>query len=212
VDLLTAVGQLLGEFADRLEMEQLGPQRRRPEHAPLEYRATHDSLTSLANRELMDDRIQMAIQAARRSKTEIALMMIDLNDFKALNDTHGHEFGDDVLREVAQRLRATVRDSDPVGRIGGDEFSVVVGDRINAAGASILAAKICDAFRSPLTGCGGITVGLSVGVAMYPAHGEDTAQLLRSADAAMYAAKSLPECWSVYESSMRPGRGKPSPD
>jgi diguanylate cyclase (GGDEF)-like protein len=133
--------------------------------------------------------------------------MIDLNDFKALNDTHGHEFGDDVLRAVADRLQATVRESDAVGRIGGDELAIVVGGRVNAARATPLAAKIYRVFRSPLANCEGAIVGLSVGVAMYPAHGDDWAQLLRCADAAMYTAKGLPVCWSPYEASMHPGRG-----
>jgi len=207
VDLLSAVGRCLGEFAERLDLEQLSPVGVNSEPATFEYRATHDSLTSLANRELTDDRLRMAIHTARRTRTEIAVMMIDLNGFKALNDANGHEFGDDVLRAVALRLQATVRESDAVGRIGGDEFAIVVGGRINAARAIALAAKICGAFQSPLDNCQGALVGLSVGVAMYPTHGEDPAQLLRCADAAMYAAKGQSECWSLYEPSMRPGRG-----
>jgi diguanylate cyclase (GGDEF)-like protein/PAS domain S-box-containing protein len=207
VELLGRVAERLGEFAERLDQEQLDPLSLTSGPATLEYRATHDSLTSLANRELTNDRIRTAIHAARRTRTEIAVMMVDLNDFKAINDTRGHEFGDDVLRAVADRLQATVRESDAVGRIGGDEFAIVVGGRINAARATALAAKICRAFKSPLANCEGAVVGLSVGVAMYPAHGDDPAQLLRSADAAMYAAKELPDCWRLYEPSMRPGRG-----
>ncbi|MFZ0169048.1 MAG: diguanylate cyclase [Candidatus Dormiibacterota bacterium] len=207
LELLGRVAERLGEFADRLDQEQLDPLCLTSGPATLEYRATHDSLTSLANRELTNDRIRTAISVARRTRTEIAVMMLDLNDFKAFNDTHGHEFGDDVLRAVAERLQATVRESDAVGRIGGDEFAILVGGRINAARATALAAKICGAFKSPLANCEGAIVGLSVGVAMYPRHGDDPAQLLRCADAAMYAAKGRPDCWRLYDASMRPGRG-----
>jgi diguanylate cyclase (GGDEF)-like protein/PAS domain S-box-containing protein len=197
VGLLTAVGGQLGELADRLERDEHDDEARRLAHATLEYRATHDSLTSLANRELMDDRLQRAMAAARRCQSEVAVLMIDVNGFKAVNDAHGHEFGDKVLRQVALRLKAIVRDSDAVGRIGGDEFAVVIGGRVNVAGAMTLAAKICGSFHSPLSGCGEDAVRVSVGVAMYPAHGDDERQLLRCADAAMYAAKSLPACWSM---------------
>ncbi|MFZ0995320.1 MAG: sensor domain-containing diguanylate cyclase [Candidatus Dormiibacterota bacterium] len=204
-DLLTAVGERLTELAERLDLEQRNPVGLNSESATLEYRATRDSLTSLANRELTDDRIRMAIHAARRTRTEIAVMVADLNRFKALNDTNGHEFGDDILRAVANRLEATVRESDPVGRIGGDEFAILVGGRINAARATALAAKICRAFQSPLPNCQGALVGLSVGVAMYPKHGEDPARLLSCADAAMHAAKAERVGRSLYEPAMRPG-------
>ncbi|MGC1405979.1 MAG: diguanylate cyclase [Candidatus Dormiibacterota bacterium] len=103
----------------------------------------------------------------------------------------------------ADRLQATVRESDAVGRIRGNEFAILVGGRINAAHATALAAKNCGVFKSPLANCEGAIVGLSVGVAMYPRHDGDPEQLLRCAEAAMYAAKGQPDCWRLYDASMR---------
>lgn len=153
--------------------------------------AQHDPLTSLPNRLLLMDRLIETIALARRRKTTAAVLFIDVDGFKAINDAHGHAHGDAILGEVARRLRSTVRTSDTVARVGGDEFVVVLADIEQPGDGVTVARKLLasaaapgpDAPRQP----GALHV--SIGVAVYPDHVEDATVLLQRADEAMYTAK-----------------------
>jgi len=154
------------------------------------HQALHDALTGLPNRVLLHDRLQQAINAARRHKRLVALLMIDLDHFKEVNDAHGHEMGDRVLRQVARSLEALMRSSDTVARLAGDEFAVVLPDCPSRASAEQAAAKITKTLQVPVeVGGAQVAVGGSVGVAYFPEDGEDSDELLNVADVAMYSAK-----------------------
>jgi len=156
----------------------------------LKKMAHYDVLTGLPNRALFGDRLAQALRQARRGQYRLAVLFIDLDRFKPVNDTLGHDAGDDVLREVAERIRTCVRDSDTVARIGGDEFAVIL-DRIGHNGdAAHIADAILQAMAAPFTAkdveC---AIGASIGVSFYPEHGEHGDLLLAAADRAMYEAK-----------------------
>jgi diguanylate cyclase (GGDEF)-like protein len=156
----------------------------------LQHIARHDPLTDLPNRTLIHDRLQTALGRARRERQRLALLYIDLDGFKRINDSFGHTLGDQLLQEVAQRITRCVRASDTVGRIGGDEFVVLLHDIAQPADATAIADQIRAALDRPfdLTGeC--LSISSSIGVATYPEHGDDGKQLIRHADEAMYAAK-----------------------
>ncbi|EIL97432.1 MAG: diguanylate cyclase [Rhodanobacter thiooxydans] len=156
----------------------------------LQYLAQHDQLTNLPNRGLFHDRLGTALARARREQQQLAVLYLDLDQFKLVNDNHGHDVGDLLLREVAARISRCVRESDTIGRIGGDEFVVLLNDTGQADHAVAVAAKICAALRQPFELAGGrLQVSASIGIALYPDHGEDARQLLRRADEAMYDAK-----------------------
>jgi diguanylate cyclase (GGDEF)-like protein/PAS domain S-box-containing protein len=163
---------------------------RKASEVRISYLAHHDALTDLPNRTLLLDRLQQALQDAERQGTQGALLFIDLDGFKPINDTHGHGIGDQVLQVVAARLRAAVRASDSVGRIGGDEFLVLL-PRIACPSAALMVAdQINRALREPIQVDGlHLAVSCSVGVAVYPRHGRDAITLVRHADEAMYSAK-----------------------
>jgi diguanylate cyclase (GGDEF)-like protein len=149
-----------------------------------------DSLTGTANRALMLDRIEAAIALARRHGRHIAVLFLDLDDFKHINDTLGHPIGDAILQLAARRLEMVVRDSDTVGRLGGDEFIVLVNDVSHASDAALVAEKILATFAAPAqVGTHEITLSASIGIALFPEDGEDAATLIGRADAAMYRAK-----------------------
>ena len=154
------------------------------------YEMMHDPLTGLPNRILVTERIQHAIASAKRNDTSIAVMMLDLNNFKEVNDTLGHPEGDRLLIDVAERLTEAMRESDTVGRLGGDEFAVVL-PNINEEEATNVANKILE-YLIPSFSLDDHTlkVGASIGIAMYPEHGDDHTSLIRIADVAMYEAKS----------------------
>lgn len=156
----------------------------------LQYLARHDQLTDLPNRGLFHDRLRTALARARRDRQQLAVLYLDLDRFKPVNDRHGHDVGDLLLREVAARINRCVRESDTVGRIGGDEFVVLLNGIGRPEHAAAVAAKIHAAFEQPfeLAGCR-LQVSTSIGIALYPDHGEDDKQLLRHADDAMYDAK-----------------------
>jgi diguanylate cyclase (GGDEF)-like protein len=155
-----------------------------------EYLALHDHLTDLANRSLFQDRAEQAILAARRERGIVALMILDLDRFKEVNDTLGHHNGDLLLKEIGARLRGTLRESDSVARLGGDEFGVLLPKIADGEAAVAVAEKIRQVLRNPFT-LEGITLDVraSAGLALYPDHGEDVEALLRRADVAMYIAK-----------------------
>lgn len=163
---------------------------RKRREAALTSLAFCDSLTGLPNRALLIDRIDHALAHARRHDQYVALLFIDLDGFKAINDTHGHSRGDALLCAAAERLRQSVRADDTAARYGGDEFAVVLEAMERAEEATTVAAKIVGAFSAPLRAEGrDYRVGLSVGIACYPAHGDSAAVLIRRADEAMYRAK-----------------------
>ncbi|MDP2848591.1 MAG: diguanylate cyclase [Humidesulfovibrio sp.] len=153
------------------------------------HMALHDNLTGLPNRQLFLDRLDQALRRAKRAGVSVALLYIDLDHFKSLNDTYGHAHGDRVLVETGLRLRACVRESDTVARLGGDEFVVVLPDLLQVDDALPVAAKIQQSLFDPEAGGGRMFLGASVGLACYPEHGQDQDSLLARADAAMYEAK-----------------------
>lgn len=152
--------------------------------------AQHDSLTGLPNRALFSDRVQNKLAHARRHDRRFALIFLDLDKFKPINDQYGHSVGDLLLRQVARRLQDSIRASDTVGRLGGDEFVLLIGDLTGAADALALAEKIRQEVRRPYIINGHqLTISCSLGVAIYPDDGTDELALTKRADEAMYRAK-----------------------
>jgi diguanylate cyclase (GGDEF)-like protein/PAS domain S-box-containing protein len=159
-------------------------------HAALLKMAQFDELTGLPNRRLFHDRIGVALARAQRRQGRLALLYIDLNDFKLVNDSLGHAMGDLLLQEVARRLRRCVRNEDTVARLGGDEFVVLLEQVQLLRDAEIVAEKIRNVVGEPITlGERSVRMLPSVGIALYPDHGDRVEQLLKHADEAMYAAK-----------------------
>lgn len=181
------------EFAGRravLVMAQNITERKLMEEQ-LKHQALYDSLTHLPNRTLLYDRLEQAITIARRDLSPIALLLMDLDGFKDVNDTLGHHYGDLLLEQVGVRLRDTMRTSDTVARLGGDEFAVIL-PATDEAGAIEVARAILTALVEPFSVEGRILhVEASVGIALFPQHGSDVDTLLRHADVAMYVAKRL---------------------
>ena len=160
--------------------------------------ALHDALTGLPNRTLLLDRAEQAVAAARRDASSAALLLLDLDRFKDVNDTFGHATGDDVLCRIGPRLRAELRETDTVARLGGDEFAVVLPEA-DAAHAREVADRLLRSLVAPLTVEGhSVDVVASVGIALYPDHTEDAAGLLRCADIAMYVAKARGSGAALY--------------
>ncbi len=164
----------------------------------LEHLALHDMLTDLPNRSLVEDRLQQGILLAKREKKILSFMMIDLNQFKEVNDRYGYDVGDGLLKQVAMRLRRVLRQSDTAGRFGGDEFAIVL-PSTDAAGATKVAEKLLKVFEPPFKVVDKTVSGsCSIGIAVYPEHGEAVTSLCRCADAAMYAAKQRNTGYSIY--------------
>jgi diguanylate cyclase (GGDEF)-like protein/PAS domain S-box-containing protein len=155
----------------------------------LQHLATHDMLTDLPNRFLMVDRLDQLLARAKRSDARFAVLFMDIDRFKEVNDTHGHEFGDLLLRAVAQRLRSSVRQSDTVARIGGDEFVLILETVHQTRGADAVASKVERAVASISIPDHPLNVTVSIGISFYPENGESVDTLLRAADSAMYLAK-----------------------
>jgi len=153
------------------------------------HMALHDHLTGLPNRQLCLDRLDQALRRAKRVGAHVAILYIDLDHFKSLNDAYGHAHGDRVLVETSLRLRACVRESDTVARLGGDEFVVVLPDLVQLDDALPVAEKVQQTLFDPEAGGGRLFLGASVGLSCYPEHGQDQDSLLATADAAMYEAK-----------------------
>ena len=157
----------------------------------LQYQALHDNLTGLPNRELLRDRIEQAILGMRRNESPFALLFLDLDGFKEINDTFGHHTGDQLLTEVGARLRSKLRAVDTIARLGGDEFAIVLVGSDGKPDAGHLAAKLLQALEQPfLIEDHTLTVGASIGIVHCPEHGSDPSTLMRRADVAMYVAKS----------------------
>jgi diguanylate cyclase (GGDEF)-like protein len=153
--------------------------------------ALYDVLTGLPNRKLINERLSQALAKARREKTQGALMFIDLDKFKPVNDDFGHSIGDLLLKDVARRLQDCMRETDTAARLGGDEFIVLLPRVEGKHGAMVAATKILHALNRPFDIAGNsFQISASIGVALYPDHGSDEKSLLRHADTAMYEAKN----------------------
>jgi len=164
-------------------------ERKRREEA-LRHLAYHDHLTGLPNRMLFNERLNLELSHARRNQQRLAIMLLDLDRFKAINDALGHDVGDKLLRAVGERLADLLRRSDTICRMGGDEFTLIVPEIIRARSAATVAEKILDAVRRPFN-CEGhrIYITTSIGIAIYPDDGTDRDILIRKADIALYRAK-----------------------
>jgi len=171
----------------------------------LELLALNDPLTGLANRRLLDDRLSMALVHAHRNKSSMAVVCLDLDGFKQVNDTLGHGAGDLLLKLVAKRLLATVREEDTVARLGGDEFALALWQVSGSDYAATAAQRAIEAIAAPYEIEGSaIHVTTSAGVSIYPTHGEDAPTLLKCADLALYAAKAAGR--NVYRIAERTDR------
>ncbi|MBA3033534.1 MAG: diguanylate cyclase [Gammaproteobacteria bacterium] len=156
----------------------------------MESLALHDALTGLPNRRLLMDRLSLAIAHAHRNKRTMAVMYLDLDGFKQVNDTLGHAAGDTLLSLVAARLVAAVRQEDTVARLGGDEFVIALWELSHPDDVAKLVAKVIQAVSQPYDIQGSdVSMTVSIGVSIYPAHGEDVDTLMKSADLALYEAK-----------------------
>ena len=154
------------------------------------HQANFDRLTGLPNRALLADRIDGMLRRARRNHTEVAVLFIDLDDFKPVNDDFGHDVGDLLLREVAGRLQRLFRDEDTVSRLGGDEFVVAMHAELNSGFGQNAAGKIVASLSEPFQVAGhALTISCSVGVARFPDDGDSADSLIQHADHAMYRAK-----------------------
>lgn len=184
---------LLAETFNRMQREIAEREER------IIHQAYHDALTGLPNRALAAESLEQALARARRRDGKLAVLMLDLDRFKEVNDVLGHHTGDRVLKEVAQRLRAAVRESDLVARLGGDEFLLILEDSDQGRAATV-ARKLHAALVEPVeAGESRVTVDLSAGLALYPEHGAEAELLLRRADIAMYDAKQSGASLAVYE-------------
>jgi len=189
--LASAIGVIASQFAQFIE-------RKRGEQA-LRHQALHDALTGLPNRTLFHDRARQAVEHARRDGKPLALVVMDLDSFKDVNDTLGHQCGDALLQEVGQRLQDGVRAGDTVARLGGDEFGFLL-NNVDRSGTAVLVQRIQSTLASPFTVQDRLhRVEASLGVAVHPEHGQDVDQLLQRADVAMYAAKRERTGWAFYE-------------
>jgi diguanylate cyclase (GGDEF)-like protein len=158
----------------------------------LYHLANHDPLTGLPNRFQLFERLVLAIAFARRNREHVVVMFIDLDGFKLVNDTLGHEAGDLLLKEVAQRLRSAVRDSDIVARLGGDEFVVVLTDLATTTTVDTVANNILEGLAAPhVLGGKAVQCKGSIGIVRFPEDGETTSDLMAAADTAMYHAKEM---------------------
>ena len=172
---------------ERLETELAAVEEAKEEYRSLAY---HDDLTGLPNRSLFHDRLGLAITHSSRLRGHLALLYLDIDDFKGVNDSFGHGSGDRVLMELAGRIRAAVRAEDTVARLGGDEFVVLLAQVTGAGDAAQVAAKVLDAVRPPFRVDGHeVSIAASVGVSVYPDDGTSSDDLVRHADGAMYRDK-----------------------
>jgi diguanylate cyclase (GGDEF)-like protein len=154
------------------------------------YQAHHDPLTGLPNRALFNDRLDQAIKKSKRNGTKVALFFLDLDRFKEINDTLGHNIGDEILINVANRLKAVMREGDTIARLGGDEFTVIMQDLKHEKDAAFLAEKIVETFkRAIIVESNALSITTSIGISLFPKNATEIQSLVRLADIAMYEAK-----------------------
>jgi diguanylate cyclase (GGDEF)-like protein/PAS domain S-box-containing protein len=190
-----AVRGLLLTLRDVSERKQL--------ERALTRQAFTDQLTGLPNRALLRDRAQQALRLAGRQGVTAALLLLDLDRFKEVNDTLGHHHGDLLLQQVAERLHGSLRGSDTVARLGGDEFAVLLPQIAGVQEATVVADKLSAAIEAPFAVDGlSLDVDVSIGVAVYPDHASDPNELLQRADVAMYAAKATHAAYTIYDPSL----------
>jgi diguanylate cyclase (GGDEF)-like protein len=189
--LLVTVVALLGRLSWQLQRARTRAMEERVAHARrVEYLAYHDNLTALPNRALFSRLLTQGMQHARRYEKQLALLFLDLDHFKAINDSLGHETGDELLQELGERLRQAVRESDIVARLGGDEFVILLPEIREGAQVQPVADKILAAVGRPFILAGQeFRITISIGIALYPHDGEDEQTLMKNADTAMYYAK-----------------------
>ena len=191
---VTALRQAIETLEQRVEertreLQDEVTERRRAEEM-LRHVASHDGLTNLPNRSLLMDRLDKAIKRAHRDGNKCAVMFLDLDGFKPINDTLGHDMGDLLLRETANRLTLSIRETDTAARFGGDEFVLVLTDLDKNDDALPVAKKMLETLRKPIYLNGNAArIGASIGIAVYPDHGLNAEDLLKQADIAMYAVK-----------------------
>ncbi len=168
--------------------------------------AMHDALTGLPNRTLLYDRLRQSIIDSQAKGLKFALVFIDLDDFKAVNDTYGHEIGDQLLRAVASILQHSVRESDTVARLGGDEYVLIVNDLLDTQIIQRIAAALLETFSRPVAlAAVSVSISASLGISLFPEHGTDPETLIHNADQAMYASKtSGKNCYQIFEPGLLP--------
>ncbi|BBB26263.1 EAL domain-containing protein [Amphritea japonica] len=191
--LYDAEGQVTGLVESSRDVtEHIRIQKRlREKEKSLDFLAHHDPLTKLPNRLLFSDRLKQALRHAKRTKTGLALLFIDLDEFKEINDSFGHNLGDQLLKKVSARLQEHVRANDTIARLGGDEFTIIVEDLTHPNDAALVAQNLLDAFNHPIElDEHQLHVSLSIGISLYPEDAEFTEALIRNADTAMYRAKA----------------------
>jgi diguanylate cyclase (GGDEF)-like protein len=199
-DLAGTIAVIASQFAQFIE--------RKGSEEALRHQALHDALTGLPNRTLFHDRVRQALEHAHRGGQPLALLIMDLDSFKDVNDTLGHQCGDALLQQVSSRLQAGVRACDTVARLGGDEFGFLLTD-VNGSGTATLVQRIQETLAEPFTVESRLLqVEASLGVALHPEHGEDVDQLLQHADVAMYEAKRTGIGSAFYEA----GKDQPQHD
>lgn len=181
--------------------------RRKEAEDALRHRAQHDPLTDLPNRALFRDRLEAALSRTRRYRHSFALMMVDFDHFKEVNDSLGHAAGDELLVEAARRLSSCVRESDTVARLGGDEFAIILSEMAHDGEAEQVAQRAVELLREPYhLDAGTAHISGSIGIALCPQHGLDSEHLQRNADAALYAAKTAGRnTYHIYQPG--PGEG-----
>jgi diguanylate cyclase (GGDEF)-like protein/PAS domain S-box-containing protein len=182
---LAADGKIIGNSVIARDVTE-----RKKMEAIIQHQAHHDTLTDLPNRQLFMDFLDRELAQARRNETRLALLFLDLNGFKQINDTMGHSCGDRLLQKVAHRLRACIRESDTVARLGGDEFTVLMPDLSHSDDVGIVLKKILGVFERPfLLDTVAVEASTSIGVCIFPDDGEHSDELIKKADIAMYDAK-----------------------
>jgi diguanylate cyclase (GGDEF)-like protein len=200
---------LLGLYGSLFPLLRRVTRRLRSHMSEIEHQALHDSLTGLPNRDLFRERVAAALEETRSGSEGLIVMIFDLDHFKEINDTLGHQSGDHVLRLLAQRLRAVMRESDTVARLGGDEFGVLAPGTADSDTALQLAARVERAMERPFVVSGlTLEVEASIGIAVSPEHGDDVETLIRHADVAMYLSKEThhPELYDREHDHYSPDR------